>query len=104
MATETDIEFEGRMLTQFRNVLEQKGISREQIHHALRVAFIPGEIAINTEADYERAADLHWILRKEISLLEWGTARAARLHALGGEMIRFEDEFQKLYGRLPGAK
>src|SRR5262245_19979495 len=91
-------------LPQYRDELLRKGMSKEQVDGIIRLIWTDPEIKIRSLEDYKRACALHEEMQKHVAKGDFLSPAAARLHALGGEMIRFEEDYEQEHGCLPDAR
>jgi hypothetical protein len=76
-------------------------MSKDQVDGYIRLAWTDPAITIDTIEDYKRACDLHEEMQKTVAKGDFLSPAAVRLHALGGEMIRFEEEYKEEHGCSP---
>ena len=91
-------------LPTYRDELLRKGMSKETVDGFVRMLLTPSAITINSLADYQRACTLFEDLKKHVPKGDFLSPAAVRFHALGGEMIRFEQEYEQEYGSLPDTR
>ena len=91
-------------LPTYRDTLLRQGMSKEQVDGFVRLAWTDPIMTINSVEDYKRACELAEQMGKAVPKEDFLSPAAVRLHALGAEMIRFEEEYEEAHGRLPEAR
>jgi hypothetical protein len=88
-------------LPTYRDQLLRMGIPKEQVDGYIRLAWTDPAIHIRSVEDYKRACSLHEEMAKEVQKGDFLSPAAVRLHVLGGEMTRFEQQYEEEHGYLP---
>jgi hypothetical protein len=91
-------------LATYRDELLAKGMSRDDVDRAIRMVQTEPAIVINTLEDYKRACRLYNEMEGAVPKDDWRSPAAVQLVALGGEMIRFEEEYEREHGELPDTR
>ena len=91
-------------LPSYRDHLLRQGTSKDVVDGFVRLAWTEPAMTINSVEDYKRACGLHEVMQKGVAKDDFLSPAAVRLHALGGEMIRFEEQYEKEHGCLPDTK
>jgi hypothetical protein len=102
MADDEDREWLENYLPRYRDELLRSGMSKEDVDWAVSLAWTGVQTPTITTLDqYKAACALHDKMAETVPKRDYKSPEAVRLAALGGEMIRFEEEYQEQHGRLP---
>jgi hypothetical protein len=80
----------------YRDELQRRGMSKEDIDVALRMTWTEPPVIIHTVEDYRRAVGLYGEMSKQVRNGDWRSPAAIRLHALGGEILRFQQDHKHI--------
>jgi hypothetical protein len=86
------------ILPGYRDQLLRMGMPKDQVDGFVRLAWTQPQIHIESVEDYKRACILHEEMQKHVPKGDFLSPAAVRMHALGGEMIRFEEEYKEKHG------